>query len=57
MAILLLAPPLMSALSASLQKRQSFIHKDDQMDNPIIYHLEKSALECDQNSRSTIISI
>lgn len=55
---MLLAPPfLMSALLASPFRETEPHPQDDQMDNPIIYHLAKSVLKCDQNSRSTIISI
>jgi hypothetical protein len=58
MAQMLLAPPsLMSALLASPFRETEPHPQDDQMDNPIIYHLAKSVLKCDQNSRSTIISI
>lgn len=50
----LLAPP-SCQLSYVPLEWQSLIH-DDHMDT-LLYHLVKSALECDQNSWSAIISI
>jgi hypothetical protein len=54
----MICKPLLHVSSLSvLSGRQSLIHKDGTMDDPIIYHLLKNVLKCDQNSRSTIISI